>query len=95
MTKRTFAAEVGGLGDEPLVRVRRAASSKIVAERVGDVLAGALRRARRSASGRGDDLVLEARVELHVPRLVDLLGGEERRLLLAAVGADEPGELAS
>ena len=37
--------------------------------------------------GLGDDVVLEARVELHVPRLVDLLGGEKRDLLLASVSA--------
>ena len=41
----------------------------------------------------GDHLVLEARVELHVARLVDLLGGEEGRLLLGAIGADQAGEL--
>ena len=43
--------------------------------------------------GLGDHLVLEARVELHVACLVDLLGGQEGGLLLAAVGADEAGEL--
>ena len=41
----------------------------------------------------GDHLVLEASVELHVARLIDLLGRQEGRLLLAAVGADQPGEL--
>ena len=42
---------------------------------------------------RGYDLVLEAGVELHVPRLVDLLGREERRFLLTAEGSHEAGEL--
>jgi hypothetical protein len=41
----------------------------------------------------GDNLVLVARVELHVPRLVHLLRGEERGLLLGPVGAHEPREL--
>ena len=41
----------------------------------------------------GDHLILEASVELHVARLIDLLGRQEGRLLLAAVGADQPGEL--
>jgi hypothetical protein len=40
----------------------------------------------------GDDLVLEAGVELHVAGLVDLCR-EEGRFLLGAVGADEAAEL--
>ena len=39
------------------------------------------------------DLAEVAVEELHVPRLVDLLGGEKRLLLLVLVGHDEPGEL--
>src|SRR3954453_6544224 len=58
----------------------------------GEPLAGA-GDVRGDGGGVGDDLVLEARVELHVARLVDLLGGEERRLLLAAVRKHETGEL--
>ena len=41
----------------------------------------------------GDHLILKARVELHVAGLVDLLGSEEGRFLLAAVGPDQPREL--
>ena len=54
-----------------------------------DLLAGALD-VGGDERGLRDDLVLEARVELHVPRLVDLLGRQERHLLLAAVRA-RPG----
>ena len=57
-------------------------------ERGRDLLAGALD-VRGDQRGLGDDLVLEARVELHVPGLVDLLGGQERDLLLAAVRAHQ------
>ena len=63
-----------------------------VPEGVGDLLA----RATDVCAYRrrlGDHLVLEAGVELHVTRLVDLLGGQERRLLLGRVGADQTGEL--
>jgi hypothetical protein len=41
----------------------------------------------------GDHLVLEARVQLHGPRLVDLLGRDEARVLLAAIRAHQAGEL--
>ena len=37
---------------------------------------------------RSDDLVLEARVKLHVPRFVYLLGGQEGRLFLGRGRAD-------
>ena len=61
-------------------------------ERVRDLLPGAL-----DVGGDrlrlGDHLVAEARVELHVARLVDLLGREEGRLLLRRVGGHEAGEL--
>jgi hypothetical protein len=40
----------------------------------------------------GDRLVLKSGVKLHMPRLVDLLGRQERRLFLAAVRAHEPRE---
>ena len=38
----------------------------------------------------GDHLVLEAGIELHVARLIDLLGGKESRLLLAVMSANQP-----
>ncbi|HEY3020549.1 MAG TPA: hypothetical protein VGJ32_10170 [Solirubrobacteraceae bacterium] len=71
-------------GDEPLVEDRAEGRRDLLARPrdVGGDLAGLV-----------DYLVLEARVELHVARLVDLLGGEERRLLLAVVGPHEAGEL--
>ena len=76
---------VGGIGDEPLVGLDQGDVEDRPKGR-RDLLAGALDVGgdRRRV---GDDLVLEAGVELHVARLVDLLGGEEGRLLLAAVGA--------
>jgi hypothetical protein len=48
---------------------------------------------RGDGLGFGHDLVLDARVELHVARLIDLLGGEKARLLLVVCRKDEPGEL--
>ena len=91
MTKRTLASASAGVGDEPLVRLDQG-HVEDRAEGGRDLLAGALDVGgdRRRV---GDDLVLEARVELHVAGLVDLLGGEEGRLLLAAVGADQAREL--
>jgi catechol 2,3-dioxygenase-like lactoylglutathione lyase family enzyme len=48
----------------------------------------------RADRGRlGYNLVAEARVELHVPRLVDLLAREERGLLLGVVRRHQAGEL--
>jgi hypothetical protein len=60
-----------------------------VPEGVRHALAGALD-VRGDRVGRGNHLVLKAGVELHVPRLVYLLGGEERSFLLAAIGAHRP-----
>ena len=87
MTKATLAARSAGVGDEALV----GGDEAVVEERakgVGDLRAGA-RHVRGDRRRRRGDLVLKARVELHVARLVDLLGGQERRLLLAGVRADE------
>src|SRR6185312_14327305 len=71
-------------GDEPLVEDRPKGRRDL---RPGALyVRGYLRRLL-------DDLVLKAGVELHVPRLVDLLGGKEGHLLLARPRADEPGEL--
>ena len=71
---------------------RTSASSKMVRESGRELLAGALDvlgdRARV-----GDDLVLKTGVELHVASLVDLLRGQEGRLLLASVRADQAREL--
>src|SRR4051794_31704791 len=82
--------EVAGRGDQLFV-VTDEDLVEDLAEGVGDALAGAV-----DVGGDdlrlADDLVLEARVELHVARLVDLLGGEEGGLLLGAVGADEAAE---
>ena len=83
--------EVGGLSDQPLVRLHQ----RLVEdppERGGDLGARPLH-VGGDGGRRGDDLVLEPRVELHVTGLVDLLGRQESRLLLAAVGTDEAGEL--
>ena len=61
-------------------------------KRIGDALApaGHVRGDQRRV---GDHLILEPGIELHVPRLVDLLCREEGRLLLAAMRADQPREL--
>ena len=40
-----------------------------------------------------DDLILEARVELHVPDLVDELRGQEAALFLVVLGEDQAAEL--
>ena len=40
----------------------------------------------------GNHLVLEPRVELHVPCLVHLLRGQEARFLLGSIGAHQSGE---
>ena len=86
-----LGAGVRRLGHESLVRLnqrlvedRRERGRELLA-RPCDVLADRLRIR--------DHLVLEARVELHVPRLVHLLRGQERGLLLGAVGAHQPREL--
>ena len=63
-----------------------------VPERVRHLLAGALD-VGRDELRLGDHLVAKARVELHVARLVDLLGREKGGLLLRPVGRDETGEL--
>ena len=70
--------------DEALIEDGREGGRELLT-RAGDVVG--------DRGGVGDDLVLEPRVELHVARLVDLLGREEGRLLLAAVREHEPGEL--
>ena len=86
-----LGAGVAGVRDEPLVRLDQRLVEDL-AERGRELLAGA-GDVRADRLRIGDHLVLEARVELHVARLVDLLGGEERGLLLAAVGHHQPGEL--
>ena len=79
------------LGHEPLVRLDqglvedRGERRRELFARAGHVLA--------DRPGIGNHLVLIARVELHVARLVHLLGGQERGLLLGAVGGDQSREL--
>ncbi len=90
-TKRTFASKSRGRRQQRVVGLHER-HVEDVAEGVGDLLARAAH-VVGDGGGIGDHLVLEARVELHVARLVDLLGGEERRLLLGRVGGDQPGEL--
>ena len=83
-----LGGQVGGRRDQPLVGLHQRA--------VEDLPEGRrqLSRARATCSpiaGRvGHHLVLVAGVELHVARLVHLLGGQERGLLLAAVGPHQP-----
>ena len=87
MTNRTFASVSAGFVDQLLVGLDQC-HIEDRPERGRDLLAGApdVGADRRRV---GDDLILEAGVELHVAGLVDLLGGEERRLLLAAVSGDQ------
>ena len=61
-------------------------------EGVGELFARALD-VRRDHLRLGDHLIAEARVELHVAGLVDLLGCQEGCLLLRAVGRHQAGEL--
>ena len=82
---------VGGRGDQLIVRVDQVLVEDH-AERVRHLLARALD-VGGHRGGLGDHLVLEARVELHVAGLVDLLRGQEGGLLLAPVGGDQAGEL--
>jgi hypothetical protein len=86
-----FGREVAGSADELLVGVHER-DVEDLAERGGDAPARAFDVVVDEIRC-GDDLVLEARVELHVARFVDLLGGEECRFPLGAVRPDEPGEL--
>src|SRR3954452_10880429 len=83
--------QVAGIDEQLLMRLDEC-DVEDLAEGVADALAGP-RHMRTDLGRRRDDLVLEPRVELHVPRLVDLLGRQEGRLLLAVVGGDETGEL--
>jgi len=86
--ERDLRGAISGVGEEAFV-----GGDELVVkdhpEGGRDLLAGALD-VRGDAGRLCDDLILEARVELHVPGLVDLLGGQERDLLLAAICADEP-----
>ena len=91
VTKRTLAARSPRRGDQLLVGLDQRLVEDL-AEGRRDLSPGSLD-VGGDRRRRVDDLVLEAGVELHVPGLVDLLGGEEGRLLLGAVGADQAGEL--
>ena len=91
-------------GDEVDLRlaVARVAPQPVVGvherlvEHLANGLAEHLASARdvRADRGRvGDDLVLEARVELHVPHLVDELRGQVAALLLVVLRQHEAAEL--
>ena len=83
--------EVARVGHEPRVGLdQRDVEDR--PKRVGHLVACALdmRADRRRLC---DHLVLEARVELHVACLVDLLRREERRLFFGSVRPDEAREL--
>ncbi len=86
-----FGCEVAGCGDKPFVGVDKG-DIEDLAERIGHVLAGSSHM-RTDHVGSGDHLVLEAGIELHVPRFVDLPGREERGFLLRSVRSDQPREL--
>ena len=75
-----LGAEIARICEELLVRVNES-DVEDLAESVRHLLPGALD-VGGDPRRRGDDLILVARVELHVPRFVDLLGGQERDLLL-------------
>src|SRR5438270_4781084 len=83
--------DVSRIADEPVVRGHELVVENR-AERRRDLVAGALDMLGYQR-GLAYGLVLKARVELHVTCLVDLLRGQERRLLLAVEGADEAREL--
>src|SRR6202035_1931701 len=86
--ERDLGCQVAGIGEETFV----SRDELVVEDRPEggrDLLAGALD-VRGNPSGLRYDLVLEARVELHVSGLVDLLGGEKGHLLLTAVGSHQP-----
>src|ERR1039458_6236852 len=89
--ERDLRGAIAGIGKEAIV----GGDKLVVKDRLEgrrDLLTGTLD-VRGDNRRLGDDLVLEARVELHVPGLVDLLGGQERDFLLAAVRTHQPGEL--
>jgi hypothetical protein len=89
--KRTFAAKFAGVRDELVVQLDERAGEQL-AEGVRHLLAGSLY-VGGDRLRLGDHLVAEAGVELHVARLVDLLGCEEGRLLLRGVRGDKAREL--
>jgi hypothetical protein len=86
-----LGGEVARCGYQPLVSGHQL-DVEDLAKRFGDALAGSSYVRTDDVRG-GDHLVLEAGVELHVTRLVDLLGGQERRFLLRPGRGDQPREL--
>ena len=91
VTKSTFAPASRGVGGQPVVR-RDERLVEDHLERVAQLLAGA-GHVVGDDGGLRDHVVLDARVELHVAGLVDLLRGEEACLLLAVGGHHEGREL--
>src|SRR6185503_17003563 len=78
--------------DQALARVHQLSIEQLD-ERVAHVAARQLEPAGDGRVAVSRHLAIPTVEELHVPRLVDLLRGEERLLLLILVGHDEPGEL--
>ena len=87
-----LGAEVRRVVDQPAPRLHEVLVEQ-GHERRGDVVAHALQARVDVALVELEDLAVVAIEELHVARLVDLLGSEECLLLLVLVGHDETGEL--
>ena len=87
--KSTFASTLAGSAIS-----RRLRGDQLLVEQlhegVVDVLANPRQPLVDAGVGQSHDLAVEAVEELHVPRLVDLLGGQERLFGLVLVGHHEP-----